>query len=113
MDESCSSNHLAGFITEPHELDHGGKFHIPFVSSLAKTGAFIISFLIWGVSIDLSDGAETRHFVMIPLHACLFLFFFPSFLSFVAYRIGSSAFFCGDGQNGSEYHLSDLTRTSD
>lgn len=38
MDESCSFNHLAGFITEPHELDHGGKFHIPFVLSLAKTG---------------------------------------------------------------------------
>lgn len=70
---------MAGFITEPHELDHGGKFHIPFVSSLAKTGAFIISFLIWGVSIDLSDGAETRHFVMIPLHACLFLFSFLLF----------------------------------
>lgn len=81
MDESCSFNHLSGFITEPHELDHDGKFHIPFVSSLAKTGAFTISFLIRGVSIYILDGAETRHFVMIPLHACLFLFsFLPFFL---------------------------------
>lgn len=82
MDESCSSNHLAGFIAEPHELDHDGKFHIPFVSSLAKTRAFTISFLIRGVSIDILYGTETRHFVMIPLHACLFSFLFLSFFSF-------------------------------
>lgn len=45
MDESCSFNHLAEFIAEPHELDHGGKFHIPFVISLAKTGAVVFFFL--------------------------------------------------------------------
>lgn len=48
MDESCSFNHLAGFITEPHELDHGGKFHIPFVLSLAKTGGQLSFLSLYG-----------------------------------------------------------------